>query len=136
VTASARIKNSSLPQSAALEEVQKYQADKDGGPNKDNLLIAWHQPLSPSSPWNWDAITILANKARQSLKASKNKYDASWIAMPELMKQIVACLKETKLIMNASSASSASSKRTAAVVNQRRRSRKIMVSTLSHEHGK
>jgi hypothetical protein len=132
VAASARIKNSPLPESAAPEEVQNYEADKDGGPNKDRILIAWYQPLSSASPWNWDAITILADKAQQSLKASKNKYDASWIAMPELMKQIAACLQETKKIMSPSSASS----HTKMTAYQRRRSRKVMVCTLSHELGK
>jgi hypothetical protein len=118
------------PECAALEVVQKFEDDKDGGPNVDKIIMAWYQPLSSTSPWNWDAITILAEKARQSLRASETKYDASWLTIQELMKQIVVSLKDTKKMMDPSS--SLSSK--AVAVQQRRRSRRVMVSSLSHEH--
>jgi hypothetical protein len=118
------------PECAAPEVVQKYEDDKDGGPNMDRIIIAWYQPLSSSSPWNWDAITILAEKARLSLQTSETKYAASWLTIPELMKQIVACLRDTKKIMDPSSTSSSKTM----AVQQRRRSRRLMVSMLSHEH--
>jgi len=119
-------KSTFRPQYAALEAVQKYEDDQVGGPDSTDVLIAWHQPLSSASPWNWDAITILAHKACPLLKESKTKYDGSWLEIPELMKQIVACLKDTKTIMNPSS----SSPTRPVKLIQRRRARKTAVSNV------
>jgi hypothetical protein len=113
------------PQCAAQEDVQKYDDDQIGGPNKAEILIAWHQPLSSASPWNWDAITLLAEKVQQLLMASMTKYDKSWLELSELMKQIIACLRETKISMNLSSPRPAASG-----VKQRRRARKRAVSQI------
>lgn len=60
-------------------------------------MIAWHQPLTSSSKWNTDALILLAEKAQESLGA---KYDSSWLLLPELVKQIIVCLKDTKSIMH------------------------------------
>jgi hypothetical protein len=125
-----RGKSISRPQCADPEAVQKYEADKEGGPNKDKVLMAWYQPLSSASLWNWDAITILAEKAQTSLKSSQTKFDDSWLQLSELMKQIVVSLKETKKIM---AEPSTSSSRTM-TVQHRRRYRKVTVSISSHEH--
>ena len=125
-----RGKSASRPQCADPEAVQKYEADKEGGPNKDKILMAWHQPLSSASLWNWDAITILAGKAQTSLTSSQTKYNDSWLQLLELMKQIVVCLKETKKIM---AEPSTSFSRTM-TVQHCKRYRKVVVSISSHEH--
>jgi hypothetical protein len=115
------------PRSAALEVVQKYEDDQVGGPDNTEVLIAWHQPLSSSSRWNWDAITILAEKARSLLKESKlATYNNSWLELPELMKQIAVSLKETKAIMAPSSTGPSMH----VMLTQRRRARKTLVSNV------
>ena len=40
---------------------------------------------------------LLAEKVQDSLGA---KYDSSWLLLPELVKQINTCLKDTKSIMH------------------------------------
>jgi hypothetical protein len=109
-------------QCAPLEDVRKFEDDQIGGPDKVDILIAWHQSLA--SPWNRDAITLIAEEALKYLKTSETKYDESWLEIPELIKQITVSLKTTKKIMNSSSASSKDGPR------QRRRSRKIAVSKI------
>ena len=69
-----------------------------------DILITWHQSLA--SPWNRDAITLVAEEALKFLKTSETKYDESWPEIPELIKQITLSLKTTKKIMNSSSSSS------------------------------
>lgn len=127
---STRGKSISCPQCADPEAVQKYEADKEGGPNKDKVFMAWYQPLSSASLWNWDVITILSEKEQTSLKSSQTKYNDSWLQLSELMKQIVVCLKETKKIM---AEPSTSFSRTM-TVQHCRRYRKVVVSISSHEH--
>jgi hypothetical protein len=125
------------PECPAPEDVQKYEEDQIGGPDRDKILIAWSQPLSNASPWNWDAITLLAHKTHQVLKQSNNQYDNSWLKIPELQKQIVKCLKETKNIMKSSSITSSSRRPPSRSVvsekslpRRRRRARKILVSNI------
>jgi hypothetical protein len=89
-----------IPRRAAPADVEKYEDDQIGGPDKADIVIAWHQPLT--SAWNVDAITFLAENAQQLLRASEIKYDKSWLELPELIKQITACLRDTKAIMNSS----------------------------------
>jgi hypothetical protein len=110
------------PQCASPEDVRKYEADQIGGPDKSNVLLAWHQPLS--SLWNQDAITLLAEKARQLLKASKTEYDKSWLELQELAKQITICLKSTKMVMSSTSTRAPE----IASIRGRRRARKVSVS--------
>lgn len=92
-----------VPQSAPPEQIQKYENDQTDGPDKVAILIAWNMPLSSACPWNEDMLTLLAEKARQLLTASKTTYNESWLELPELMKQITNSLRETKRIINKSS---------------------------------
>jgi len=119
-----KVKTPFRPQCAASEDVEKYEDNQLGGPSSTEVHLAWNQPLLSVSRWNWDAITILAQKAQVMLKESNNAtYDNSWLELPELMKQIAVSLRETKAIMASSSASLS----TYVVVTQRRRARKITV---------
>jgi hypothetical protein len=86
-------------------------------------LIAWHQPLTSSSKWNTDALILLAEKAQESLGA---KYDSSWLLLPELVKQIIVCLKDTKSIMHPA-VGPPSLKAPVEAARTRRRARKQMV---------
>jgi hypothetical protein len=119
-----------IPGRPRPEIVQRYEDDQIGGPDKANILIAWDQPLTSASQWNSDAITLLAEKAQQSLRASEIKYDRSWLELPELRTQIVSCLKETKAIMKESTSPS---KAAAIATRARRRARKQSVSCLNLE---
>ena len=48
-----------------------------------------------------DAIILLAEKAQDLLGTSKEaKYDSSWLLLPELVKQIIGCLKDMKSTMH------------------------------------
>jgi hypothetical protein len=120
----------SRPRCADPEAVRKYEADREGGPNQDDVLIAWYQPLSSTSAWNWDAITILAEKAQALLKSGDTIYDHHWLTLPILMQQIAVCLKEMRKIMAPSPASLSKTM----TVHQRRRYRKSVVRTLSYRH--
>jgi hypothetical protein len=122
-----RHQNPFRPRCAEAEDVQKYDEDQIGGPNKADILMAWNQPLS--SAWNLDVITLLAEKAQQSLETGATKYDKSWLKLPELTKQITISLRETKSIMNPSSTKSPLSA-PAAAARQRRRARKMSVSMI------
>lgn len=117
-----------IPRRPRPEIVQRYEDDQIGGPDKVDILIAWDQPLTSASQWNTDAITLLAEKARQSLRASEIKFDRSWLELPELRRQIVGCLKETKAIMKESTSPS---KAAAIATRARRRARKKSVSYLN-----
>ena len=118
-------RSSLVPQFPAPELVQQYKDDQTGGPDKDNILIAWDQPLTSSSKWNTDAIILLAEKAQDSLGASQEaKYDSSWLLLPELVKQIISCLKDTKSIMHLTVGSVM---KALADTRARRRSRKQLV---------
>jgi len=86
-----------------LADVEKYEDDQIGGPEKADIVIAWHQSLTSASQWNMDPITFLAERAQQLLRASDIKYNKSWLELPELIKQIIACLRDTKAIMTLSS---------------------------------
>jgi hypothetical protein len=120
-----------IPRCARPEIVQRYEDDQIGGPDKVDILIAWDQPLTSASQWNTDAITLLAEKAQQSLRASSEiKYDRPWLELPELRRQIVGCLKETKAIMKESTSPS---KAAAIATRARRRTRKHSVSYLNLE---
>lgn len=113
-----------LPQCPAAELVQKYEDDQLDGPDKDNILIAWDQPLS--SAWNTDALILLAEKARNSLGTNEEaKYDSSWLLLPELVKQITVCLKDTKNTMRSATSPPKASLDT---IRARRRARKQSVS--------
>src|SRR5882762_6848589 len=112
-----------IPQSAPPEQVCRYEDDKIGGPDMAQILIAWDQPLSAASPWNEDAITLHAEKARQSLTASKTKHTESWLELPELKKQITRSLRQTKMIINTNTSYNPK----ATTMRQRRRARKISV---------
>jgi hypothetical protein len=120
----------SCPRCASPEDVQKYEADQIGGPDKSDILLAWHQPLS--SLWNRDAITLLAEKARQLLKAGKTEYDVSWLELQELVKQITICLKSTKMVMSSTSTRAPEK----AGIRGRRRARKVSVSRVMYKHVK
>jgi hypothetical protein len=121
-----RHRNPFRPRCAEPEDVQKYDEDQIGGPNKAEILIAWNQSLS--SAWNLDAITLLAEKAQQSLETGATKYNKSWLKLTELMKQITTSLRETKTIMNPSSQSPLPALAVAA--RQRRQARKVSVSVI------
>jgi hypothetical protein len=86
-----------VPWCPAPELVQRYEDDQTGGPDKDEIFIAWHQPLNSSSKWNTDAGILLAEKVQDLLGAN---YDSSWLLLPELIKQINTCLKDMKSIMH------------------------------------
>jgi hypothetical protein len=93
-----RVKAPFRPQSTPLEDVQKYEDDQVGGPDSTKVLLVWNQPLSSSSQWNWDAITILAQRAQLLLKESKNAtYDNSWFELPELMKKLPSLSEKPRL---------------------------------------
>jgi len=113
-----------IPRHAALADVEKYEDDQIGGPDKADIVIAWHQPLTSASQWNVDAITFLAENAQQLLRASEIKYDKSWLELPELIKQITACLRDMKAIMNSSSGGPAKN------ATARRRARRQLVSCI------
>ena len=113
-------------QCAAPEDVEKYEDDQLGGPDKAKILIAWHQPLTSASKWNTDAIILLAEKVQVSLGKSNIKYDSSWLLLSELIKQITKSLKETKNIMQPSSTDTSNASATA--YRARRRSKKAAVS--------
>jgi hypothetical protein len=113
-------------QCAAPEDVENYEEDQVGGPDKANILIAWHQPLTSASKWNTDAIILLAEKAQVSLGEHNIEYDSSWLLLSELVKQITKSLKETKNIMHPSSTDASNASATA--YRARRRSRKAAVS--------
>lgn len=87
-------------------------------------MIAWHQPLTSSSKWNTDALILLAEKAQESLGA---KYDSSWLLLPELVKQIIMCLKDTKSIMHPAVGPPRALKAPVEAARARRRARKQMV---------
>lgn len=113
-------------QCAAPEDVEKYEDDQIGGPDKAKILIAWHQPLTSASKWNTDAMILLAEKVQVLLGESNIKYDSSWLLLSELVKQITKSLKETKTIMHPSSTDASNASVTA--YRARRRSRKAAVS--------
>jgi hypothetical protein len=117
-----------VPQFPAPELVQQYEDDQTGGPDKDKILIAWDQPLTSSSKWNTDAIILLAEKAQDSLGASKEaKYNSSWLLLPELVKQIISCLKDTKSTMHLAVGPSRAPKALADATHACRRARKQLV---------
>ena len=94
------------PQCTASEDVEKYEDNQLGGPYGTKVLLAWNQPLSSISQWNWDVITILTWKAQIMLKESNNATcNNLWLELLELMKKIAVSLRETKVIMASSSAS-------------------------------
>ena len=109
------------PQCASLEDVQKFKDGQVCGPDKADILMAWHQSLS--LPWNHDAIILLAEEALKFLKTGKTRYDKSWLELPELVKQIMVSPKQTKRTMSSSSISLDGP-------CQQRRSRKISVSKI------
>ena len=113
-----------IPRCAAPADVEKYEDDQIGGPDKADIVLAWYQPLTSASQWNTDAITFLAENAQQLLRASEIKYDKSWLELPELIKQIIACLRETKAIMTSSSGGPAKNATT------RRQARRQLVSCI------
>ena len=113
-------------QCAAPEDVEKYEDDQLGGPDKAKILIAWHQPLTSASKWNTDAIILLAEKVQVLLGESNIKYDSSWLLLSELIKQITKSLKETKNIMQPSSTDTSNA--SATTYRAQRRSRKAAVS--------
>jgi hypothetical protein len=75
-----------------------------------------------------DAITLLAEKAQQSLEVGTTKYNKSWLKLAELTKQIATSLKETKIIMNPRQRGLPSAPMAAA--RQRRWGRKTLVSKI------
>jgi hypothetical protein len=97
-------KNATIPKSPDLEVLRSYVEDNIGGPDRSSILLDWSQPLSASSLWNWDTITMLAEALRVKLIASEIKYKESWLEIPSLMKAIVTSLKQTKMTMSKLSA--------------------------------
>jgi hypothetical protein len=43
---------------------------------------------------------MLAEKVQKLLGVGEIKYDKSWLELPELVKQIISCLRDTKAVMN------------------------------------